>query len=581
MRGAGVVGAAMAIVVVLAGSYLGYQRLSDSKCTGSTRLTVAAANEIAPAVTQTAQKWIKDGANVNGTCVAVTVTPVNSATMAAAIAGEHHVTLSGLGAAPESVKVPDVWIPDSDAWLLRLHSEAAGFLPQGAPKPVAQSPVVVAMPEPVAKLIGWPNKKLGWKDLLGLVTKAGNIRTGIVDPARDSTGLAALLALGQAAGVGAAAQQGKVEAIKALAQNASSLSDDLLQKFPHSQDPNDIATALSAAPLSEESVVAYNAQKPPVPLVALYLQPNPPPLDYPYTIMPEVDLPTASLANSLFAQMQTPAFKNTLATVGLRAADGSLGADFSRPLGAPDASPPVKPAGGDGDNSGGGSAAGGVDAGVVSQALGAWTAITKPGRALAVFDVSGSMNEKVPTAGNLTRAQVTQRAATQGLALFGADWEVGTMLFSTNMNGKLPYKQVVPITPLVTGREQVQAAVEQIVPNPKGNTGLYDTVLAAYKEVQKGWEAGRVNSVILFTDGENENPDGITLNTLVAQLKKLNDATKPVKVVIIGIGNEVNQKELETITNATPNGGTYIAKDPAKISDIFLQALANRTGTAN
>src|SRR5262249_2947699 len=113
---------------------------------------------------------------------------------------------------------------------------------------------------------------------------------------------------------------------------------------------------------------------------------------------------------------------------------------------------------------------------------------------------------------------------------------------------------------------------------PDGNTGLYDTVLAAYKEVQQGWQAGKVNSVILFTDGENENPDGITLNTLVAQLKKLNDPTKPVKVVIIGIGDDVNQKELETITNATPNGGTFIAKDPAKISDIFLQALANRSG---
>jgi Ca-activated chloride channel homolog len=33
----------MAIVVVLAGSWLGYQRLSDSKCSGSVNLTVAAA----------------------------------------------------------------------------------------------------------------------------------------------------------------------------------------------------------------------------------------------------------------------------------------------------------------------------------------------------------------------------------------------------------------------------------------------------------------------------------------------------------------------------------------------------------
>jgi ABC-type molybdate transport system substrate-binding protein len=573
MHGAGVVGAAMAIVVVLAGSYLGYQRLSDSKCTGTTRLTVAAANEIAPAVQQTAQKWIQDGANVNGTCVAVSVTPIASWTMASAIAREHDVKLSGVGDASGSVKVPDVWIPDSDAWLLRLRSEAAGFLPQGPAKPLAQSPVVVAMPQPVAQTIGWPNKKLGWKDLLAQVTQGGNLRTGIVNPATDSAGLAALLALGQAAGADAAGQNEKVQAIKALAQSSSALSDDLLQKFPHSADPNDIATSLSAAPLSEQNVVSYNVQKPPVPLVPLYLQPSPPPLDYPFTVMPEAEPATLSLANSLLAQLQTPAFKNALGAAGLRAPDGSFGAGFDRPLGAPAASPAVKA------SSEGGSAAAGVDAGVVSQALGAWTAITAPGRALAVFDVSGSMAEKVPTAHGLTRAQVTQQAATAGLALFGEDWKVGTWYFSTDMNGKLPYKEAVPITPLVTGREKVQQAVGGIVPKPDGDTGLYDTVLAAYKVVQKGWEPGKVNSVILFTDGENENPEGITLSTLVSDLKKLNDPKRPVKVVIIGIGTEVNKKELETITNATPNGGTFVAPDPAKISDIFLQALANRSGT--
>src|SRR3954468_4863226 len=263
-RGAGVVGAAMAIVVVLAGSYLGYQRLSDSGCTGAIRLTVAAATEIAPAVDQTAQRWVQDGANVNGTCVAVTVNPVNPATMAAAVAGEHRVTLNGLGTAPESVKVPDVWVPDSSTWLLRLKQEAPGFVPTDG-KPVAQSPVVVAMPQPVAEQLGWPTKKLGWKDLLAQLTTSTQLRTGIVDPNRDAAGLAGLLALGQAAGTGPQAQNAKVGALKALAQSSSALRDDLLQKFPHSANANDIATSLSAAPLSEEDVIGYNAERPPVP----------------------------------------------------------------------------------------------------------------------------------------------------------------------------------------------------------------------------------------------------------------------------------------------------------------------------
>ncbi|MET0418171.1 MAG: VWA domain-containing protein, partial [Actinoplanes sp.] len=353
----------MAIVVVLSGSYLGYQRLSDSGCTGSVRLTVAASAEIAPAVEQTAQRWIQDGANVNGTCVVVAVTPTNSATMAAAIAKEHKVTLTGLGSAPDSVKVPDVWISDSSTWLLRLKNEAPGFVPTDG-KPIAQSPVVVAMPKPVAEspAIGWPNKKIGWKDLLGQLTQSTQLQTGIVNPTRDAAGLAGLLALGQAAGAGPKAQAAKVGAIKALANSSSALRDDLLQKFPQSADANDIATSLSAAPLSEEDVVAYNAEKPAVPLVALYLEPAPPPLDYPFAVMPEVDLQKSAVATGLRAQLQTASFKNALGAAGLRAPDGSYGAGFARPLGAPDASPPVTPPATNGEGNNGGTAAAGLDA---------------------------------------------------------------------------------------------------------------------------------------------------------------------------------------------------------------------------
>lgn len=566
----------MAIVVVIAGSYYGYQQLSDHKCNGSVRLTVAAATEIAPAIDQTAQRWVKDGANVNGVCVAVTVNPIDPATMASAIASEHKVTLTGLGSAPASVKVPDVWVADSSTWLLRLKSEAPGFTPSDN-KPLAQSPVVVAMPEPVAQNIGWPDKKLGWKDLLNLLTTNTQLRAGLVDPTRDASGLAGLLALGQAAGAGTAAQAVKVGAIKALAQGSSAIRDDLLQKFPHSADPNDIATSLSAAPLSEEDVVSFNAEKPAVPLVALYMEPSPPPLDYPYAVMPEVDLQKQSAAEGLRAQLQTASFKNDLASAGLRAPDGSAGSGFAKPLGAPAASPAVSGPGG----SSAGSAASGLDAGALSQAIGSWAAITLPGRVLAVFDVSGSMKTPVPTAHNLSRAAVTQQAAAGGLALFDDRWAVGVWLFSTDMDGTKPYKEIVPISPLSAKRQALQQSISLIKPKKDGDTGLYDTVLAAYKNVQSGWQAGKVNSVILFTDGKNDNPGGITQATLVSQLKKLNDPKRPVRVVIVGIGNEVDEGELQTITNATPAGGVFVAEDPARIGEIFLEAIANRSGAGS
>ncbi|GAB1689906.1 substrate-binding domain-containing protein [Krasilnikovia sp. M28-CT-15] len=565
----------MAIVVILAGSWLGYRQLADSGCTGSIKLNVAAAPEIAPAVEQIAQKWTSSGAQVNGTCVAVGVNPINPATMAAAIAREHQVTLVGLGSAPTSVVTPDVWVPDSSTWLLRLKSEASGFVPTDGTS-VAQSPIVVAMPEKVAEqAVGWPDKQLGWKDLLGKLMTSNTLRTGIVDPTRDAAGLAGLLALGQAAGDGPDAQAAKVGALRALAAGSSALRDDLLQKFPHSGEPNDVASSLSAAPLSEEDVVAFNAEGPPVKLAALYLNPMPPPLDYPYAVMPEVDLTKAAAATGLRQALQQTAFKNALATVGLRGPDGTVGSGFATPTGAPEATPAAKPAG---DDAQGGRAAGGLDAGVLSQALGSWAAITLPGRALAVFDVSGSMLKTVPTANNLTRAEVTQRAAAQGLSLFDDRWAVGVWVFSTELDGKRPYKEVVPISPLTSARSQIQASIGRLTPKPNGATGLYDTALAAYKNVQDSWQAGRVNSVLLFTDGKNENADGISRDQLVTELKKLNDPKRPVRMVIIGIGNEVDRNELQAITDATSSGGVFIAPDPAKISEIFLQAISSRTG---
>ncbi len=569
----------MAVVLVLAGAWVGYQHLSDKRCSGQIKLSVAAATEIAPAVDQAAQQWVSNGASVNGTCVAISVNGFNPAIMAAAVAREHHVSLTGLGDAPASVPVPDVWVPDSSTWLLRLKAEAPGFQPTDGSS-VAQSPVVMAMPKPVAEAIaGWPDRALGWKDALDLFTQTNKINPGIADPTRDATGLTGLLALSQVAPPTDEGQQKAVGALRLLAQSSSALRDDLLQKFPHSaNDPNDIASSVGAAPLSEQDVISYDAQKPSVPLVALYLKPLPPALDYPYAEMPELSPQKLTAAAGLRSRLSTTSFKNALATAGLRGPDGTAGSGFSLPIGAPPATPPTRSAS-SGSAGPGGTAAAGLDAGAINQTIGRWAAITVPGRALAVFDVSGSMSITVPTAKNLTRAQVTQQAAVQGLSLFDDKWAVGVWRFSTNLDGTRPWQEIVPISSLATDRDKLKASVKYLAPT-HGNTGLYDTALAAYKEVRDGWVGGRINSVILFTDGQNDNPGGLTLPQLVAQLKKLNDPERPVRMVIIGIGDEVNPKELQTITDATSAGGVFLAKDPAKINEIFLEAIATRSGAA-
>jgi hypothetical protein len=557
-----VTAAALAVAVVAGGSWAGYRALAGKSCTTTESLKVAAAPEIAAAVSAAAASWTKD-ARVGGACVAVDVTSADPVAEAAVVGSLHGINL-GVSAAGKNVSADvDVWIPDSSTWLLRIAAEAPGFTPQPLGS-VAESPIVVATPETLATAMGWPARTPGLKDLAKKLATDKSLRPAIVDPGRDATGLSGLLALAGAAGTDASATTLKVGIMRALSVNSSSIRSDMLQKFPQSADA--VGTSVGLAPLSEADVIAYNKNQPAVDLAALYSQPTAVVLDYPYAVMPGVDPQKADAAKALRGALVTSEYKNGLAKAGVRAADGTTGAGFAAPKSAPASVPP--PAA---QNPAAVSAA-------IGQLLGSWTAITQPGRMLAVFDVSASMNAKVPTAGGLTRAEVTRAVARQGLALLDDRWSVGNWTFSTDMVGTRPWKENLPISSVAVHRADIQKAIEKITPKPGGDTGLYDTALAAYQAVQNGWQAGVSNSVVIYTDGKNDNPGGLTIDQLVDRLTKLRDPKRPIRMIIIGMGTAIDRGELEAITKASGSGGVYIATDPAKIGDIFLQAIASRKG---
>ncbi len=311
-----------------------------------------------------------------------------------------------------------------------------------------------------------------------------------------------------------------------------------------------------------------------MPLAALYLKPAPLPLDYPYAVLPGIEPAKASAAGVLFEALTTTSFKDKLAAQSLRARTAT-GAPVStrrrarraRPVGtlpsrlrpraasrrwlAPDA---------------------------VERAVSSWSIATLSGRMLCIIDVSGSMKNEVPTANGATRQQVTTEAARRGLNLFDDSWSIGLWVFSTNLVGSRDYQELVPIAPLSRQRSELERGLDR-VDSSSGDTGLYDTLLAAYKDVQANWEPGKVNSIVLFTDGKNEDADGISQKALLAELKRIKDPEQPIQVIIIGIGTEVSKSELDTIAKSA-GGGAFVATDPTKIGDIFLRAIALRKAPA-
>ena len=297
------------------------------------------------------------------------------------------------------------------------------------------SPVVVAMPQaggrPAVRLAG---QEARLERHAARQYQRQALRAGIVEPTHDAAGLSGLLSLAAAASGGGGDAQQATTARPAGAGHRSlgAAARPAGQKFPHSTDPTSSPAASGLPPLSEEDVVAYNATKPPIPLAALYLEPSPTPLDYPYAVMPGIDLTKAAAATVLLrAAAPRRASRTGWPRQSLRAPDGN-GVTASRRRRARRARP----------------ARGTARRRPVGPPRVAWTrcAIDRAVSALVdrspsrdgcsrVIDVSGSMQAPVPTAGNATRAQVTVAAASRGLNLFDDSWSVGLWTFSTELVG--------------------------------------------------------------------------------------------------------------------------------------------------
>jgi hypothetical protein len=560
------VGLAM-VVAIAGGMIVVYQLTSRPTCTGQATLRVAAAPEIAPALRMAGKAMTELNEMMDGACAAVEVIAADPADIAAVVAAKESTTLTGVGLPAGNVAIPDVWVPDSSTWLARLSGASPNLAFPEAPS-LARSPVVVAMPEPIATKVGWPAAKLTWQALLTKVTTDTTLHIGTVEPSRDAAGLAGLLALGAAMNASPNGQAAATGALRALAAGRSTLRQDLLARFPRSAEPAAIASGLSAAALTEQAVIAYNGAKPPIKLAALYLDPPPLAMDYPFAVLPGIDAGRATIAAHLLQETKTASFQQQLATDGMRGPDGRPAKGFALPSAAPE--PSVTPAPTTTERA--------ATAAAVQKTLGTWHAVTLPARMLAIIDVSGSMLERVASAANATRAQVTIEAARRGLGLLDDSWAVGLWIFSTNLQGSVDHQELLPIQPLSVQRTQLLATLGTIKPKPQGDTGLYDTILAAYQAVQKDWDPGRVNSIVLMTDGDNDDANGVSLSELQAKLGALVDPKRPIQLIILGIGSSVNADPLTTITKIT-GGGVFVAQDPANIGEIFLKAISLRSST--
>jgi ABC-type molybdate transport system substrate-binding protein len=411
---------------------------------------------------------------------------------------------------------PDVWVPESTMWLRRARDEGAWKVPESGTS-VANSPVVLA------------SKQAGaWNDLVG---PGSGLKVGMADPAVDPASLATLVGVRDLTGKSPTPDSTLVATLRPISANATEQASALY------------GGNLDAFPTSEQDLLLHNA-KPDVPrLEAVYPDPPVPGLDFPYVVLPDAGEAQRTGAERFLAVARASATE--LQASKLRSPDGA---------GSPAVPPTTLP-----------------DRDAVADALNVWAGLTLSARLLAVLDVSGSMSEIVPGTGQ-TRMKLAIGAAERGLGMFKPTTEVGLWKFSTALDGDRDYQEVLPVEPIAQHLAAGALAKLEAL-RPQGATGLYDTTLAAYTEARAAWKPGRINIVVIMTDGRNEDPKSITQPQLLEELAKLQDKRRPLPIITIGMGPDVDVDELQRIATAT-GGYSFTTADPAGISDIFVSALA-------
>ncbi|SHN47473.1 substrate-binding and VWA domain-containing protein [Cryptosporangium aurantiacum] len=565
--------AAVVAVLVFSGVTAGYVVAARAGCDGTpTTLSVVTSPDQVDVVSKLASSWEDGKPSVDGRCARIQVTGEASRDVAAALSPDWEKT-------DDEVTRPDVWMPDSSSWILSAaRRENAAPLVSGDRASVATSPVVMAVPRPMAEALGWPSKQISWSDFVGLHFRNqtwknfghpewGDIKLGMSEPTTSTAGLLSLVPISDRNGD----NKISLDEAKALLVFSRSVTDrqpdssGWYTKLKNTANEDAAIRTISAFPSLEHDIATYNASTPRVKLVPVYPGEGTVFADYPYLPLNAswVDSFRQKVANGFLEYLQTGEAQQAYGDAGFRTPDrstryaantlGELG--FSDQIGAV-----AREVG---------------SAATVDRTVVYWTALERTTTFLAVVDTSGSMVEKL---GDKTRMQVVQEAAIKAISLFDDDSRVGLWQFSTNLVGSQDWRQVMPLTRAgstdkATGRPFRELGIEKVLAlQPGGNTGLYDTVLAAYQYMQKNWQPRQLNLVVVLTDGRNQDDNGISRSELLNRLRDTAQPDRPVQVITLGLGDSVDEKELSEISSAT-GGKSYKAKDADDLERLWLATI--------
>lgn len=113
-------------------------------------------------------------------------------------------------------------------------------------------------------------------------------------------------------------------------------------------------------------------------------------------------------------------------------------------------------------------------------------------------------------------------------------------------------------------RDAVKEKISRVI--PRGGTQISDGLRAGLEEVKKGFSPGRVNRVLLLTDGQTWDDEDACLR-LAGEA-----ARQGIAITTVGIGAEWNEKLLLRIAEQS-RGNSHWIENPIAVLDAFRQEV--------
>lgn len=533
--------AAAAILGVVLVAYVAVQVFDNQNnvakrptCTGSQEISISVTPELEAPVRAITKQITDDKAAVNDICLSFTVRGVTSIEV-----------FNLLANGDDDSDTPNLWIPDSEMWLGRTGILGDRVLPMKAS--MALSPLVLATTKAQAAQL---RPIAGnWADL----TDKGKV--ALADPDKSMTTLQALL------GIRRTIRGDKVESRERIGRTIIQRAQDRVKDL--TEELGRASTGLKhAVPTSEQQFLKTAKANPDADLTALVPTTGTVMFDYPiYAVMlgnEDVELdPTIEAGKTLIRYAESEAGKKILHDAGFRDSVSKAVPDPKAVKLPPELKPVLAPTDAD-------------------DILRTWAAVTLDPRLLTVIDVSGTMGNKAEGSRS-TRIELARQAARTALTYYPNSAKFGMWIFSQNLGpGGEDYRSLVDVNALdPVHRRNVEKALDGLPRQVAGGTGLYDTVLAAYRSARRNFESGRANTMVLLTDGKDDNVSNTDLETLVRQLRNETTADKPIQVILVGLGPDADIAVLRQLADAM-DGQAFKAQNTEDMQSIVIDALLSR-----